>query len=96
MRPTRVYVDVSQNVTVSLVEYAMNSPCCGRAMHEELVVSGTSHFETVDPVDASSCLILLSDTTKRWLLDQRRPLLYHGVSICYARRTTKDVEDKTI
>ena len=75
MRPARVCVDVSQSVTVSLVEYAMNSSCCGRAMHEELVVSETSQFETVDPVDASNCLIVQSDTTKGWLLDQRRPLL---------------------
>ena len=74
-------VDVSQNVTISFVEYAMNSPCCGRAMDEELLVSGTSHFETVDPVDDSNCLIVLSDTTKRWLLDQRRPVLYHGISV---------------
>ena len=74
-------VDVSQNVTISFVEYAMNSPCCGRAMDEELLVSGTSHFETVDPVDDSNCLIVLPDTTKRWLFDQRRPVLYHGVSV---------------
>ena len=76
MRPSWAYVDVSQNVTVSFVEYAMNFPCCGRAMHER----GTGHSETVDPVDASNCLIVLPDTTKKWLFSQRRPVLYAGVT----------------
>ena len=58
----------------------MNSPCCDRAMHEVLLVSGTSHFETVDPVEASNCLIVLPDTTKRWLLNQGRPVLNDGVT----------------
>ena len=80
MRPTRVCVEVSQKVTVSFVEYTINSPCCGRAMHEELLVSGTDHSETVDPADASNCLIVLSDTTKRWSLDQRRPVLNNGAT----------------
>ena len=80
MRPTWVCVDVSQNVTVSFAEYAMNFPCRGiRAMQEVLLVSGTSHSETVVPVDASNCLILLADMTKRWLLNQGRgPVLNNG------------------
>ena len=76
MRPSWACVDVSQNVTVSFVEYAMNFPCCGRAMHER----GTGHSETVEPVDASTCLIVLPDTTKRWLFNQRRPVLRNGVT----------------
>ena len=39
-------------------------------MDEVLLVPGTGHSETTDPVGASNCLIALSDTTKRWLLDQ--------------------------
>ena len=80
MRPIRVRVVVSQNVTVSLVEYVMNFPCCGRAMHEESLVSDTGHSETVNLVDTSNCLIVVPDTTKRWLLDQRRPVLNNGVT----------------
>ena len=65
MRPTWVCLDVSQNVTVSSVEYARNSPC-GRAMHEVLLVSETSGYsETVEPADTSNCFIVLSDTTKK-------------------------------
>ena len=78
MKPSWVCVVVSQNVTVRGVEYAMNSPCFGRAMHERWRLSGTGHSETVDPVDDSIFLILLSDATKRWLLNQRRPVLYNG------------------
>ena len=71
---TSLSVEVFQNVTVLFVEYAMNSPCFGMEMHESVVL-GTGHSETVDPVDASNFLIVWSDTTKRWLLDQTRPLL---------------------
>jgi hypothetical protein len=74
MRPSWVCVAVSHNVTVRCVEYTMNFPCFGRTIHETLLLSGTGHSETVDPVDASICLILLSDMTKRWLLNQRRPV----------------------
>ena len=73
-------VDVPQNVTVLFVAYAMNSTCFGRAMHEEFLASSTGHSETADPVDASNALILLADTTTRWLLSQRRPVLKHGVT----------------
>jgi hypothetical protein len=59
MRPSSVCVTVCQNVTVRRVEYAMNSPCFGRATHEVAVLSGTGHSETKDPVDASNSLILL-------------------------------------
>ena len=88
MRPSWVCVNVSQNVTVSFVEYAMNSPCFGRAMQEKRLALGTGHSETVDPVDAPNCLIVLSDTTKRWLLDQRRPAL-HCVVTCNGMCTSK-------
>ena len=81
MRPSWVCVAVSQNVTVCFVEYAMNFPCFGRAMHEHAMLSGTGHCETVDPMDASICLILFSDMTKRWLLNQSRLVLYHWVTI---------------
>ena len=81
MRPSRVRVAVSQNATVRRVEYAMNFPCFGRAMHERLVVSETGHSETASPVEDSNCLIALSDTTKRLLLNQRRPVLYHGFTV---------------
>lgn len=81
MRLNWVCVDVSQNMTVWFVEYAMNSPCHGRAMHELVLVSGTGHSETTDPVDASIRLISLSDKTRRWLLSQTRPVLYHGVTL---------------
>ena len=81
MRPSRVCVPVSQNVTVRCVEYAMNFPCFGRAMHEEPMLSETGHSETLDAVDAPNYLILLSDTTKRWLLNQRRPVLNHGFTV---------------
>ena len=80
MRPSWVCVAVSQNVTVRSVEYAMNFPCFGRAMHECAMLSGTGHSETADPVDASICLIL-SDMTKRWSLNQRRLVLNHGVTV---------------
>ena len=80
MRPTRVCSDVSQNVTVSSVEHAMNSPCFGRAMHEEFLASSTGHSETADPVGASISLILLADMTKRWSSSQRRPVLNHGIT----------------
>ena len=89
MRPSWVCVAVSQNVTVRCVEYAMNPPCFGRTMHGMGVPSGTGHSETADPVDASNCLILLLDMTRRWLLNQRRPVLYHGVTItlmCLSKR----------
>ena len=66
-------VDVSQNVIVRFAEYAMYSPCVGMAMHDMLLASGDSQI--VDPVDALICLILLSDMTKRSLLNQRRPVL---------------------
>ena len=36
MRPSCACVKVSQKVMLSFVEYAMNFPCCGRAMHESL------------------------------------------------------------
>ena len=81
MRPSCVCVNVSQNVIVEFVAYAMNSLCCGRAMHEDSLLSETGHSETDDPVDASMCLILLSDTTKRCAFDQRRLVLYHGVTV---------------
>ena len=81
MRPSCVRVDASQNVTVLPAECAINSPCVGRAMHENSLLSGTSHSETDDPVDASMCLILLLDTMKRCAFDQRRPVLYDGVTL---------------
>ena len=59
----------------------MNFLCFGRAMHGSLMLLGTGHSETVDPVDASNCVILLPDTTKRWLSNQRRPVLNHGVTV---------------
>ena len=80
MRPSWACVAEPQNVTVRCVEYATNSPCFGRVMHEKRLLSGTGHSETVDPDDVSICLILLSDTAKRWSLNQRRPVLYHGVT----------------
>ena len=76
MRTSWVCVEVFPNVTVSSVEDAMNSAYFGRAMHEKPLVLGTGHSETVDPVDGSNSLIALSDTTKRWSLAQRRPLLW--------------------
>ena len=81
MRPSWLCVAVSQNVTVRCDECAMNSPCFGRAMHEESMLSGTGHSETADPVDASNCLILLLDMTRRWVLNQRRPVLSRGVTV---------------
>jgi hypothetical protein len=42
---------------------------------------GTGHSETVDPVGASNCVIFLPDTTKRLSLNQRRPVLNHGVTV---------------
>ena len=81
MRPSWECVDASQNVTVRIVEYAMKSPFCGRAIHEKRLVSGTDHSETVDPVDASNFMIVLSDTTNRWSLNQTRPVLNRGVTI---------------
>ena len=65
MRPSCLCVDVSQNVTARFVEYAMNSPCCDKAIHEKRLPSETGHSETDDPVDAPMCLMLLSDKTKR-------------------------------
>ena len=81
LRPSWVCVVVSQNVTVRFVEYAMNFPCFSRAMDEKSVLSGIGHSETADPVDASICFNLLSDITKRWLLNQRRPVLNNGVTL---------------
>ena len=49
-------------------------------MHERLVLSGTGHSETANPVDASNCLMVLPDMTKRWLLNQRRPVPNNGVT----------------
>ena len=65
MRASWACVDVSHNVTISFVEYAINFPCCGRAMHEWRSLLGTGHSETVEPVDASNCFIALPETTKR-------------------------------
>ena len=66
-------VEVSQKVMLSFVEYAKNCPCCGRAICESSS-RGTDHSETVELVDASICLILLSLVrTKRRLLNQRSP-----------------------
>jgi len=76
--PSFLCVNVSQNVTVLAVGYAMDSPYFGRAMHEERLVSGTGHCESADPVDASNLLISLLDRTKRWLWNQSRPLLCDG------------------
>ena len=89
MRPSRACVDVSQNATVLLVEHAMVPPCCWRAIHEVSSVLGTDHSETVDPVDASNSLIVLSDTTKRWLSDHRRPLLNNGVTFTGISTSTR-------
>ena len=83
MRPSWACVDVSQNVMVCFAECTMNFPCLGRAMRGSTNVKnglGTGHSETADPVDASNCLIVLSDTTRRWWLSQRRPVLNHGVT----------------
>jgi len=80
MRPSWVCVAMSQNVTVRSAEYAMNSLCFGRVMHEYILVSGTGHSETANHVDASNCLILSFDATRRWLSNQMRPVLYHWVS----------------
>ena len=71
--PICQWVDVSEKVIERLVEHAINLPCVGIAMHESKSLLGTDHSETVEPVDASSCLIVLSDTTKMWLLNHRRP-----------------------
>ena len=86
MRPSWACVDMSQKVTVFFAEYAMNPPCFGRAMHESLLLLGTGHSETVDPVDASNCLILLSDMTKRWLLNQRIPVFSHVLTGMFTSR----------
>ena len=89
MRPSWLCVAVSQNATVRCVEYAMNPPRFGRTMHEERVLPGTGHSETDDSVDASNCLIVLSDMTRRWLLNQRRPGLSRGVTVtlmCLSKR----------
>jgi hypothetical protein len=80
MRPTRVCVDVFQKATIQFVECAMSSPCCSMAMHEVGLLWSTGHSETADPVDASNCVIVLLDSTKRWLLDQRRPALSTSVT----------------
>ena len=80
MRLSWVCVIVSQNVTVCFEAYAMNFLCFGRAMDECLSSFGTGHSETVDSVDALSCLILLLDMAKRWLSDQSRPVLKYGVA----------------
>jgi hypothetical protein len=47
-------------------------------MHELPSLLGTGHSETVDPVDASNCLIVLPDTTKRWLCSQKMQAWYNG------------------
>ena len=64
---------------MSLIEYTMNYPCCGRAIHESWLC-GTGHSKMVtEPMDASICLILLSSVlTKRWLLNQSSPC--HGLT----------------
>ena len=80
MTPSWASVEVSQKVTVRFAEYAMNFPCCGRAMLEVALVSGTDHSETVEPVEASHSLIVLPDTRKRWSFSQRRPVLHDGVT----------------
>ena len=80
MRLSWVCVEVSHNVTVLFVEYAMNFPCCSRAMHDWELLLGTGKSEIVDLVDASNCLIVLPDMTKKWLFSQRRPVLYTGVT----------------
>jgi hypothetical protein len=49
-------------------------------MHEALLPFGIGHPQIVNPVDASICLILMLDMTKRSLLDQRRPVLYPVVT----------------
>jgi hypothetical protein len=66
----------------------MNSPFFGKAMHDKLILSGTGHSESADPVDASICLILLLDITKRWLLNQRRPVLHHRVTLLGCTRAS--------
>ena len=90
MRPSWACVDVSQNVMVCFAECTMNFPCLGRAMRGSTNVKnglGTGHSETADPVDASNCLIVLSDTTRSWSLSQRRPVLNHGVTVmCPSKR----------
>ena len=80
-RPICKCDDVSQKVTKRPVEHAINLPCLGIAMHEWKSLFETGHSETVEPVDASNCLILLLDTTKMWLLDHRRPLLQRGITV---------------
>ena len=57
-------------------------------MHEELSVSETGHSETTDPKDVSNFLIVLSSTTRRWSLpNQRRPVLYSGVTVTFLSRS---------
>ena len=77
MTASWVCVDASQNVIVRVVEYARNSSLCERMIREYLSLL-VDHRETSDLVDRSNCLISSSDTTKRWLLNQQRPVLYHG------------------
>ena len=81
MRPSWLCVAVSQNVTVRCVEYAMNPPSFGRAMFEYGALSETGRSKTDGPVDASNSLIVLSDMTKRWSLNQRRLVLSDGVTV---------------
>ena len=50
-------------------------------MHESELLLGTIHSETVDPLDVSSCLIVLPVTTKMWLLNHKRPALYEEVTV---------------
>ena len=77
MRPSWV----SQNLMVRCVEYAMNFPCFGRAMHEKMLPSGTGHSRPADRVDASNPLILLSDMTKRRPWNQRGTVSLYGVTV---------------
>ena len=89
MRPSGECVDVSQKVTVRFVEYAMYAPCFGRVMHESSLLSGTGHSESADPEDASNRLILPSDNTKRWSLNQVRPLFRQGVTATLMSTSTR-------
>ena len=54
MRHSCEWVEVSQNVTVWLVEYAINLPCFSSAMQEWWLLLGTGHSETVELVDGSN------------------------------------------
>ena len=65
-------------------------------MLEVLFVLATDHSKMTDPVDALNSLILLSDATNRWLLDQKRPVLMVAVTgMCTSNRPSLVSQTRT-